>query len=352
MDLSLFDQFSFAEPFWLLLSLTIPVLYWIKARSKSKNPAIRFSSLIHISSFKSNGKQRFLWLCDFLRYTTIFLLSVTIARPQLDQSTQSVKSSGVDIVLAVDLSASMLALDMSDNNTGEITRLDVVKDVLRDFIKKRAYDRLGLVAFSVNPYLVSALTLDKEHLQRNLERLKVGLTRQTGTNIGAALAEGINRLRPLESKSKILILLTDGKDEPAPPHSPLIFAEGASKDQIKIYTIAIGSNRRTKTYLFDPSVRDILRYANGNPVIQVADYPIDKEILKKISSKTKGLFFEAKNKNDLQSIYDEIDRLEKTDVEIMINSLFEDMFHWPLALAVITLFLEVILSRTILLRIP
>ena len=96
------------------------------------------------------------------------------------------------------------------------------------------------------------------------------MTKQTGTSIGSALAEGINRLRPLKSKSKILILLTDGKDEPPPPNSPMIYAEGASKDGIKIYTIAIGSNSRTRTFLFDPSTRDLLRYANGKPVIQVA----------------------------------------------------------------------------------
>ena len=100
----------------------------------------------------------------------------------------------------------MLALDMSDNQQGEVTRLDVVKDVIQNFIEKRKYDRIGLIAFSVNPYLVSALTMDKEHLQKNLARLRVGLTHQTGTNIGAALAEGINRLRPLESKSKFLML--------------------------------------------------------------------------------------------------------------------------------------------------
>ena len=184
----------------------------------------------------------------------------------------------------------MLALDMSPTADQPRTRLDVVKDVISEFIDKRKFDRIGLVAFAVDPYLVSALTLDKEFLQTNLARLRVGLTRQTGTNIGSVLAEGINRLRPLESKSKILILLTDGKDEPAPVHSPLIYAEGAKKDNIKIYTIAIGANTRTRTYLYDPNTRDLMRYANGTPVVDVAEYPVDKDILQDISLRTDAQF--------------------------------------------------------------
>ena len=257
-------------------------------------------------------------------------------------------SSGVDIVLGVDLSASMLALDMSPSPNQPSTRLDVVKDVIREFIDKRKYDRIGLIGFAVDPYLVSALTLDKEFLQANLARLKVGLTQQTGTNIGSALAEGINRLRTLESKSKILILLTDGKDEPAPAHSPLIYAEGAKKDNIKIYTIAIGANTRTRTYLFDPNTRDLMRYANGTPVIDVAEYPVDKEILQKIAKRTNANFFEAGDKETLRAIYDEIDKLEKTDVQLEVNALYEDLFQWTLALASLFIIGSFILERTLL----
>ena len=219
----------------------------------------------------------------------VFLI-LALCRPQLDRSTNTILSSGVDIVLAVDLSASMLALDMSETDSLEVTRLDVVKDVLKEFIEQRENDRIGLVAFSVDPYLVSALTLDKEHLQRNLDRLRVGLTHQTGTNIGSALAEGINRLRSLESKSKILILLTDGKDEPAPSHSPVIYAHGAKVDGIKIYTIAIGANTRTPTYLFDSSTRDILRAPNGTPVIRLLIIQSIKKSSKKVP-KPRGHFF-------------------------------------------------------------
>ena len=352
MILTVLQNLRFAEPYWLFLLLVIPILIWIRSKRGSTSLTVRFSSLSKIEKVKNTGRERYLWILMFFRYCCLFLLILSLARPQLDQSTETIESSGVDIVLAVDLSASMLALDMSDSEIGEVTRLDVVKDVLQDFIKKRTYDRIGVVAFSVNPYLVRALTLDKEHLQKNLARLRVGLTHQTGTNIGSALAEGINRLRPLESKSKILILLTDGKDEPAPQHSPLVFAEGALQDKIKIYTIAIGTNSRTKTYLFDPSTKDLMRYANGRPVIQVADYPVDKEILKKISSKTDARFYEAKNRESLRSIYEEIDRLEKTEVKIHVNALFDDLFQWTLILAILFLLLEFVLARTLLMKIP
>ena len=347
-----FSKVELSEPAWLMLLALIPVLFWIRKKNKSKNPSFRFSRLDKIKEIQESGYKSFIWVPVGIRILALIFLVISLARPQLIQTSKSVQSSGVDIVLAVDLSASMLALDMSDSKQGDVTRLDVVKEVINDFIKKREFDRIGLVAFSVDPYLVSALTLDKEHLQRNLARLRVGLTHQTGTNIGSALAEGINRLRTLDSKSKILILLTDGKDEPAPTHSPLIYAEGALKDKIKIYTIAIGSNSRTRTYLFDPSTRDLLRYPNQKPVVQVADYPVDKDILKKISRKTEALFFEAKDKKSLASIYNEIDQLEKTEVQLNINTFFEDLYFFPLGFAGLLLVLEFFLNRTIFLRIP
>lgn len=352
-DLSLeWGSFIIAEPLWLLLLILIPVIIFIRHRAKIRESTLRFSSLDKIEKIKSGKVRIRLWIPLWLRYSSIACLIFAISRPQHDRSTQTILSSGVDIVLAVDLSASMLALDMSEGKGRELTRLDVVKEVIGDFIDKRQHDRIGLVAFSVDPYLVSALTLDKEHLRKNLARLRVGLTHQTGTNIGSALAEGINRLRSLESKSKILILLTDGKDEPPPPHSPMIYAQGAKKDNIKIYTIAIGSNARTRTYLFDPTTRDIMRYPNNNPVIRVADFPVDKEILQRISKSTDAQFFEAQDKKALSLIYDEIDRLEKSEVELSVNAIYEELFPWALALGLVFLILEIVLSRTIFLKVP
>jgi len=345
------NNLSLGEPYWLFLLLLLPGVLWL-SRTKKKSQAIKFPSIVEIKKTRKSWKTKLLWLPKLLFYLGLVLTILSISRPRLDQSTQRIVSSGVDIVLGVDLSASMLALDMSPSPSEPNTRLDVVKEVIQEFIEKRKYDRIGLVAFAVDPYLVSALTLDKEYLQSNLARLKVGLTEQTGTNIGSVLAEGINRLRTLESKSKILILLTDGKDEPAPKHSPIIFAEGAKKDKIKIYTIAIGASTRTRTYLYDPNARDIMRYANGTPVVEVAEYPVDKKILQEIAQRTEAKFFEAGDKSTLRSIYDEIDQLEKTDIQLEVNALYEDLYQWPLASGFILLVVGFLLERSIFLRIP
>jgi Ca-activated chloride channel family protein len=350
-DFSL-KEVSFDQPYWLILLLLIPLVTWITNRKLRKKPTIRYSSIEKFRTINGTWKVKFYWLPQLAFHSGLLLAIVSLARPQLDKSSQSIVSSGVDIVLAVDLSASMLALDMSPSAEEPSTRLDVVKEVIKEFIKKRKFDRIGLVAFAVNPYLVSALTLDKEYLDTNLNRLEVGLTEQTGTNIGSALAEGINRLRTLDSKSKVLILLTDGKDEPQPTHSPLIYAEGAIKDKIKIYTIAIGTNSRTRTYLYDPNARDLMRYANGMPVIDVADYPVDKKILKQISEVTNAKSFEARDKESLSSIYEEINKLEKTDVQLEVNALFEDLYQWPLSIGSLLIFVGFILDRTLFLRIP
>jgi Ca-activated chloride channel family protein len=345
------NNLSLGEPHWLFLLLLLPGVLWL-SRRKKKTQAIKYPSIVEIKNTRKSWKTKLLWLPKLFFYLGLVLTVLSISRPRLDQSTQRIVSSGVDIVLGVDLSASMLALDMSPSPSEPNTRLDVVKEVIQEFIEKRKYDRIGLVAFAVDPYLVSALTLDKEYLQSNLARLKVGLTEQTGTNIGSVLAEGINRLRTLESKSKILILLTDGKDEPAPKHSPIIFAEGAKKDKIKIYTIAIGASTRTRTYLYDPNAIDIMRYANGTPVVEVAEYPVDKEILQEIAQRTDAKFFEAGDKTTLRSIYDEINQLEKTDIQLEVNALYEDLYQWPLASGFILLVVGFLLERSIFLRIP
>ena len=221
MEISDLNNLSFGEPIWLLLLLLIPIIILQTSRKKNTQ-TIKFPSTNNFNIQAKPPRLKAIWIPSLLFYFGIILAIVSLARPRLDQSTQTIISSGVDIVLGVDLSASMLALDMSTSPEQPNTRLDVVKDVIGEFIEKRQFDRIGLVAFAVDPYLVSALTLDKEFLQSNLARLKVGLTRQTGTSIGSVLAEGINRLRPLESKSKILILLTDGKDEP-PRHTALSY---------------------------------------------------------------------------------------------------------------------------------
>jgi Ca-activated chloride channel family protein len=346
------NSLTLSEPGWASLLFLLPLAAWLVNRKKTIRPAILFPTIsLTEDVLRHRMYSKWLWFPNLLRYLSLSLLVLALCRPQIDRSTRSILSSGVDVILAVDLSGSMLALDMSESKGSEVTRLDVVKEVLEDFIQKRLHDRIGLVAFAEQSYLVSALTLDKDHLLRNLLRMRVGLTEKTGTNIGSALAEGINRLRPLESKSKVIILLTDGKDEPTPTISPLTLSNGAQKDGIKVHTISIGSSNITRTYTLDPETRDI-RKEGGHPVIRNAEYPVDEKILAKIAQSTGGKFFRARDEASLRSIYEEIDRLEKSDVEMQINALFEDIYIWPLGFASVLLILEFLLSRTFFLRIP
>ena len=350
--LPIFSDLVLGDPIWLSLIPLALALPWVIRKINPSHTFLKFSLFGLLKQARSASPKPWFVLPNFFYKSGVILILLALARPQLDQSTETILSSGVDIVIAVDLSASMLALDMSESDSLNVTRLDVVKDVISEFINKRKYDRIGLIAFSVDPYLVSALTLDQEHLQKNLARLRVGLTHETGTNLGSALAEGINRLRPLQSKSKILILLSDGKDEPQPQHSPLIYADGAKSDNIKIYTIAIGTNSRTRTYIFDPRRRDIALARNGLPLVQVADYPVDKDTLSQIAEKTGAKFFEAPSKDSLREIYDEIDQLEKSEIELSVNAYFEDLYRWPLGAGILFLLIGYILKRTRYLVIP
>jgi Ca-activated chloride channel family protein len=165
------NNLSLGEPYWLFLLLLLPGVLWL-SRRKKKTQAIKFPSIVEIKTTRKSWKTKLLWLPKLFFYLGLALTVLSISRPRLDQSTQKIVSSGVDIVLGVDLSASMLALDMSPSPSEPNTRLDVVKEVIQEFIEKRKFDRIGLVAFAVDPYLVSALTLDKEYLQSNLARLK------------------------------------------------------------------------------------------------------------------------------------------------------------------------------------
>ncbi len=202
-------------------------------------------------------------------------------------------SGASGVVFALDLSASMLALDLSkpDQNT---TRLKTAKNAMAYFFNLDRERLIGLVGFATKAQTIHFPSLNRSRLLERLTSLTVGeIGGGTGTQIGQSLGQGINLLRSIDSTGKALVLLTDGKDEPVPLHSLMTYADGARRENIKIYTIAVGSGARTRTFLFDPSTRDILRYPNGTPIVKVADYPIDKESLRKIAKETGAKFYEA-----------------------------------------------------------
>lgn len=334
--------FQFASPIYLLLLLLLPILAILLGK-KGKNAAVLYSDVRLVKSVANqvrnhSGK----WLL-FLRLLALFLIILALARPQLGERTSEIEAEGIDIILGIDLSGSMWAHDFEIGGK-PVDRLTAVKKVVENFIKKRPDDRIGIVAFAGAPYLVSPLTLNHDWLLQNLKRLKIGLI-EDGTAIGKAIGTGVTRLKDLNAKSKIMILLTDGANNDA-TISPTTAAEAAEAFQIKIYTIAAGREGIVPIPLIDRNNQYILdRF--GNKRFQRGNSDIDTETLEKIAEITYAKAYRATDTKELEKIYDEIDQLEKTEVNLTVKSNFNDIFHYLLGFSVIILLFEILLRNSI-----
>lgn len=343
------ENFEFQYPWVLALLALLPVYAWLRGRV-GKHSALRFSSADIARAAGASARAASGRLLLFLRLLTVALVIVALAGPRFANDRTETQASGVDIMLVLDLSWSMMALDMSE--PGErVTRFDIASDVLQDFIRKRPTDRIGLVVFSAVPYLASPPTLNHDWLIENLERLHVGLIRELGTAIGDATAAAAKRLKAKDSKSRLIILLTDGDNnrgeiDPVPA-SQLAAAMGA-----KIYTIGIGIEEPCRLPQFDPGTGKLILDPNGNVIPGLTLQPANYAVLNKMSALSNAKSYRAKNRRELQEIYDEIDRLEKTEVNLRRFTVYTPLFQWPLLTAVALLALELVLSNTRLRRIP
>lgn len=324
---------------WLLLLL--PVLAVLIALSKRGGaPAFQFSTGELLYGLRTTFKVRLHNGIFVLRIASLFLIVIALSRPQLMLGESKLEAEGIDIVLAVDISTSMLAEDFELGGKRE-NRLEVVKDVMRDFIENRSFDRIGIVAFASSAYTVSPLTLDYGWLMQNLDRVTIGMI-EDGTAIGSGISSALNRLKDTEAKSKVVILLTDGRNNTG-KISPLIAAEAASALNVKVYTIGAGS-KGPAPY---PS-----RNLFGNIVYRSVRIEIDEETLKRIADKTNARYFRATDTESLRNIYEEIDELEKTRIEEKGYTEYKELFHVFLIPAVFLLLLEIVMNNTILRRIP
>ncbi len=330
---------SFAHPWLLLLLLALPLAAWLQGRS-GQQPAFLYSSLQLVKGITSLSRSRSGSLLAKLRWLALALLIVALARPRTEEGHSSISASGVDIVVAVDLSGSMQSEDFELGGRSA-NRLAVAKDVLRKFVDKRTNDRIGLVAFAGRAYTAAPLTLDHEFLRQNLDRLEIGMI-EDSTAIGSALSAAINRLRDVRSKSKIVILMTDGQNN-AGAIQPLTAAEAAQALGIKVYTIGVGR----RGYAPMPVVN-----AFGQRVYQQVKVDIDEDTLTKIAEKTRGKYFRADSTSTLRSIYDEIDRMEKTEVKAKKYSIYEEKFEWFAVPGLFLLLLEIILTHTVWRKLP
>jgi Ca-activated chloride channel homolog len=324
-----------ASPWWLLLVTLVPLL-WRRARTR---PAVRFPSFGVLRAVAAGGDRRRLVL-GALRSIVVVLIAFAMARPQMGSAAVQVHREGVDVVLAVDVSGSMLAEDF-ELPSGRASRLDVVKSVVKDFIAARAQDRVGLVLFSARAYTQCPLTLDHGWLRQNLERAEVGMI-EDGTAVGAGLATAVNRLRASTAKSKFVVLLTDGQQN-AGRITPQTAAEAAATLGIKVYTIGAGSRGMAPF-----PVRDLF----GNKVYRPVQVDIDEKTLQKVAETTGARYFRATDTQSLRDIYAEIDKAEKTTFEAPEYADYDELYPWLLWPALALLCVELALADTVLRKIP
>lgn len=345
------SHFEFQFPWVLALLALLPVYAFLRGRV-GKLSALRFSSadIARAAGAAARGAAGRLLL--FLRLLVVGLCIVALAGPRFANDRTETQASGVDIMLVLDLSWSMESLDMG-GTTEDTTRFGIASSVLEDFIGKRPNDRIGLIAFSGVPYLASPLTLNHDWLTQNLQRLHVGTIRELGTAIGDATAAAAKRLEMLKaSKSRLIILLTDG-DNNQGEIDPVPAAQVAAAIGAKIYTIGIGIEEPCRLPAFDVNTGKLRRGEEGQVIYSgMILQPANYSVLGKMANIARGRFFRAKNRSELQSIYNEIDRLEKTEVKLRRYTTFTPLFQWPLLAAFALLALEMILTNTRYRRVP
>ena len=337
-------NFDFANPELLWLLLLLPIIALLKGKAGASGTLI-FSSVAIAKKVAKKNKSRAGGILTILRILTIALLIIGLARPRLGKGFSEREESGIDIMLAVDVSSSMSALDLSNNNK-ILTRLDAVKDVIRDFIKKRPNDRIGMVVFGANTFMVSPLTLSHDWLDKNIDRIELGLIDGSATAIGKAIVSATNRMRDLKNaKSRVIILLSDGENN-AGNISPIAAAEAAASFDTKIYTIAAGASGNVPFAKLDRLGR-VVKDRKGNPIpASTFNSNIDEDSLKKIADLTNGKFYRARDFNNLKNIYSQIDKLEKTNVKIHNFTEYTELFFYPVILALALLILERFLANT------
>lgn len=333
-------MFVFKDPWILLLLLLIPLLVVI-TRKRRMDSAFTFSSKELVEDLKPTLRQRFSGSLVFFRTAALALILIALARPQSILEETKTVSEGVDIVLALDMSGSMLAEDFKMGQK-RINRSDVVKQVVKEFIQKRKDDRIGMVAFAARAYTVCPLATDYTWINENLDRVKVGMI-EDGTAIGSAIASSLNRLRTSKTKSRIIILITDGINN-AGNISPVVAAEAARALKIKIYTIGVG----TKGLVPYPVGRDSF----GRSVYQNIPIEIDEDILKKIADMTGAKYYRATDTETLRKIYDDINKLEKSNIEHFGYRETSELFFYFLIPGLLILALEILLANTIFLKVP
>lgn len=328
--------FRFADPLYLLFLLLIPVVFfWYFTYQRRRGATLRFSHLGFIRDVHKTSSIRARLVLIILRVLTLTLLIVALSRPQSGMKGEEVITQGVDIVLALDVSSSMLAEDIKPN------RIDAAKQVAAEFVKGRKNDRIGMVIFAAQGYTQCPLTIDYGILLGFLDQIKVGMI-EDGTAVGMGLAAAVNRLRTSEAKSKVIILLTDGRNNRG-EIDPITAAQAAQAFDVRIYAIGAGTHGTALYPVNDP-------FFGKRYVPMKVD--IDEETLRKIADMTKAKYFRATNRNRLEAIYEEIDEMEKTEIRVREYTRYSELFYYFVGVAVLLFLSEIGLAHTRFRKIP
>jgi Ca-activated chloride channel family protein len=331
----MFNGITFAYPWVLYFLMVIPLMaVWYFFRGMKVQTSVKYSSLSIFKNVPSTLREKLRHIPFAVRLIAIGLLIVALARPQSFSSGENVSTEGIDIAMVLDISGSMLAEDLKPN------RLEAAKNVIDDFIKGRVSDRIGLVIFSRDAFTQCPMTIDYNVLRNLLLQIKTGMI-EDGTAIGNGIANGVNRLKDSKAKSRIIILLTDGVNN-AGEIDPLSAAEIAKTFGIRIYTIGVGTRGDAPYPVQTPFG---IRY-------QMVPVEIDEALLQKIADLTGGQYFRATNNNTLKDIYNKIDKLEKSKIEITSYKNASERYHNWLWGGLILLLFELGLSKTILRKLP
>jgi Ca-activated chloride channel family protein len=326
-------EFARPEALWALL-LLLPAVLWYVRRHRRTTTHLRYSTLAAFDGVRPTIRERLRHLPFLLRLAVLALIIVAVARPRSASEGANVVTEGIDIVLVLDISGSMLAEDFRPN------RVEAAKDVAARFVDARRNDRIGLVIFAGESFTQCPMTLDHAVLKNLLREVRQGLI-EDGTAIGMAIAQGVNRLKDSDARSRVMILLTDGVNNRG-EIDPVTATQIAVTYGIRIYTVAVGT---IGTAPYPVKTPFGTRYQNV-PV------EVDEKTLQTIAGMTGGQYFRATNNRALEQIYDEIDEMEKTRIEVRAYRAYTELFYgWALA-AIIALLLEWLVSATILRKLP
>ncbi|MDZ7370676.1 MAG: VWA domain-containing protein [candidate division KSB1 bacterium] len=332
-------MFRFASPYFLLLLLVLPgmVYYYVRSLKRRKVQAtLRYSTLGVVKSVTPSKKAVYRPFLFVLRLIAVAAVIIALARPQSGSKESEVMTEGIDIMLALDISSSMLAEDFKPHN-----RIEAAKQVAAEFIKGRKNDRIGLIIFSAQSFTQCPLTLDYGVLLRFLQEVRTGMI-EDGTAIGLAIGNCVKRLKDSKAKSKVVILLTDGQNNRG-ELDPITAARLAKAFNIRIYTIGAGTRGQALYPVDDPIFGR--RYVSM-PV------QIDEELLQRIAKITDGKYFRATDTEALKQIYAEIGEMEKTKIEVKEYTVYRELFIPWLLLALAAVTAEIVLANTVFRKIP